>query len=63
MEKRNLPEPLAIKELKSYTKGAEYSYTLGAFPTFELLKAKPGIAHRVLVHSSYHDEGKLKELG
>lgn len=62
MERTDRREPIALSELKPYAKGAAYSYTLGAFPTFELLKVKAESADRVLVHSSYRDEGKLLKL-
>ncbi|WP_195974828.1 TrmH family RNA methyltransferase [Hydrogeniiclostridium mannosilyticum] len=38
--------------LKKYQKKMEYSYTLGAFPTVELLKNQPGQALKVLLHSN-----------
>lgn len=52
--------------LKSYKKELEYSYALGAFPTFELLRARPESALAVLVSSAYREEdapgGGLLEL-
>lgn len=50
------------KNLKPYRKEADYSYALGAFPTFELLTAKPEAAVRVIVHSSFTDSDKLAQL-
>lgn len=38
--------------LKRYQKKMEYSYTLGAFPTIELLKNKPRQVLKVLLHSN-----------
>lgn len=38
--------------MKVYKKGDETSYTLGVFPTIELLKARPQEVVRVVVHSS-----------
>lgn len=38
--------------MKAYKKGDEYSYTLGVFPTIELLKKKSQYVQRVIVHSS-----------
>lgn len=38
--------------MKSYKKGDETSYTLGVFPTIELLKIRPQDVIRVIVHSS-----------
>jgi len=50
------------QQIKPYKKDAEYSYTLGAFPTFELLKARPEVVRKVLVHSSFTDAEKLKSI-
>ena len=38
--------------MKLYKKGDATSYTLGVFPTIELLKQKPEMVKRVVVHSS-----------
>lgn len=38
--------------MKLYKKGDESSYTLGVFPTIELLKQRPQDVKRVVVHSS-----------
>ena len=38
--------------MKAYKKGDETSYTLGVFPTIELLKTRPQDVVRVVVHSS-----------
>lgn len=38
--------------MKIYKKGADASYTLGVFPTIELLKNQPDLVKRVVVHSS-----------
>lgn len=48
-------------EIKTYKKDADYSYTLGAFPTFELLDAMPECVEEILVHSSFTDREKLEE--
>ncbi|MCR5685636.1 MAG: TrmH family RNA methyltransferase [Lachnospiraceae bacterium] len=52
-------------EVKKYKKEAEYSYTLGAFPTLELVQAMPERVVEILVHSSFTDreliEGKCRE--
>ncbi len=41
--------------MKLYKKGADESYTLGVFPTIELLKNRPEIVKRVVVHSSIEE--------
>lgn len=49
-------------QIKPYKKEAEYSYTLGAFPTYELITARPDKVIKVLIHSSYTDQEKLKNI-
>ena len=49
-------------DIKPYKKEFDYSYTLGAFPTFELLDAAPQTVEEVLVHSSFTDREKLEKL-
>lgn len=49
-------------EIKPYKKDFEYSYTLGAFPTFELIDAMPEQVEKVLVHSSFTDREKLMRV-
>lgn len=51
------PEPI-----KPYKKEADYSYTLGAFPTYELIKAKPDKVRKVLIDDSFTDQENLKNL-
>jgi TrmH family RNA methyltransferase len=47
-------------QIKPYKKDALYSYTLGAFPTYELILSKPGLVHKVLMHSAYTDSVSLR---
>lgn len=49
-------------DIKTYKKDADYSYTLGAFPTFELIDAQPDKVIEVLVHSSFTDRDKLESV-
>lgn len=49
-------------EIKQYKKDFDYSYTLGAFPTFELIKAKPECVIEIFAHSSFTDMEKLEVL-
>ena len=49
-------------EIKSYKKDSEYSYTLGAFPTIELLKTRPKEVLEVYVHSTFTDVHTIEEL-
>lgn len=43
-------------EIKSYKKDSFYSYTLGAFPTIELLKKHPEHALKIYIHSSFKNQ-------
>ena len=49
-------------EIKTYKKDADYSYTLGAFPTIELLKTRPEAVLEVYVHSTFTDVKTIEEL-
>ncbi|NLP16751.1 MAG: TrmH family RNA methyltransferase [Clostridiales bacterium] len=49
-------------QIKPYKKDASYSYTLGAFPTYELILSRPDEVIKVLVHSSYTDMVGLEAL-
>lgn len=42
---------ISNNELKKYNKKANYSYTFGMFPTFELLKNRPRNVVKILLHS------------
>jgi len=48
-------------DIKTYKKEFDYSYTLGAFPTFELVDAMPENIISVFSGSSFTDMEKLKE--
>ena len=43
-------------EIKTYKKDLFYSYTLGAFPTIEMLKYHSSDAIKVYIHSSFKNE-------
>ena len=53
--------PLA-QSLKKYQKKAEYSFTFGAFPTFELLQNRPEQVRAVYVHSRMDNEETMQKL-
>ena len=55
-------ENYKLQKLKSYKKKYDYSYTLGAFPTYEIIMKRPEQVKKVLVHSSYTDIEKLEDL-
>lgn len=48
--------------LKSYKKDFEYSYTYGAYATYELIKTKPEIVKAVYIHSSYSDKAEMERF-
>jgi TrmH family RNA methyltransferase len=50
------------QQIKPYKKDADYSYTLGAFPTYELIKTRPNQVRKVLVDTSFTDQEKLKKI-
>jgi TrmH family RNA methyltransferase len=50
------------QQIKPYKKEADYSYTLGAFPTYELITARPEQVRKVVVHSGYTDVQNLEKL-
>lgn len=50
------------QQVKPYKKDMDYSYTLGAFPTYELISAKPDKVRKVLVHTGYTDQDKLNAI-
>ncbi len=49
-------------EIKAYRKDLPYSYTLGAFPTLELVRAKKDQVDKVIFHSSFTNEKVKKEI-
>lgn len=46
--------------LKKYAKKMEHSYTMGAFPTIELLKNQPEHVLKVLLHPDMNSEAQLE---
>lgn len=51
-----------METIKPYKKGADYSYTLGAYPTYELLKGHPETVKAVYIHSTFTDRESLENL-
>lgn len=51
-----------MDQLKPYKKNYDYSYTLGAFPTIEMIKSHPEIVREVYIHTSFTDKDNLKLL-
>ncbi|MDQ2088259.1 TrmH family RNA methyltransferase [Herbivorax sp. ANBcel31] len=50
------------QKLKKYNKNLNYSYTFGAFPTIELIKAKPDAVLKVLISTSFVDNPAYLKL-
>ena len=48
--------------IKPYKHGCGYSYALGAFPTFELLRKRPKSTIGVFVHSSFPEKDRVEAL-
>lgn len=60
--KQNKMDASNDQQIKPYKKDVNYSYTLGAFPTYELIKSKPEQVKKILVDSSFTDKDKLYQL-
>ena len=61
MSYENKPNQNAIA-IKPYKKDAEYSYSLGAFPTIELIQCRPEKVIKVLIHSTFTDKETVEGL-
>jgi len=48
--------------LKTYKKSFQYSYTLGVFPTLELITHKPNVVNRIIIHSKGKENQGIKKL-
>ena len=53
---------ISFEAIKSYKKDFEYSYTLGAFPTVELIKNKPEKIRNIYLHSHYKGDCDIEKL-
>lgn len=51
-----------MESIRPYKKEFTYSYCLGAFPTIELIKARPELVLGVYIHSSYTDREALEAM-
>ena len=50
-----------IMEIKKYKKEADYSYSLGAFPTFELIDARPADVIGIVTTHDFSDKERLRD--
>ncbi|NLK75500.1 MAG: TrmH family RNA methyltransferase [Clostridiales bacterium] len=62
VKNNNIPKGNSEQQIKPYKKSFEYSYTLGAFPTYELILNRPDIVRKVLVHTGYTDYENLSNI-
>ena len=53
---------MQMGKLKPYKRNFEYSYTLGAFTTIEMINTRPEIVKAVYVHSKYSDRASIEDL-
>jgi TrmH family RNA methyltransferase len=53
------PERYSEVRVKPYKKEFDYSYTLGAFPTFELLDTRPEVVRAVVLHPGFTDRERM----
>ena len=51
-----------MEKLKQYKKDYNYSYTLGPFPTFELVNNKPTIVEKVILSEEFNELDKITKL-
>ena len=49
-------------EVKTYKKDYDYSYSLGAFPTMELIKKKSDAVDKIIIHSSFDNQNVIDEI-
>lgn len=49
-------------EYTKYKRELEYSYTMGPFPTYELIEKKPSIVECVLISEDFNDKDKLIKI-
>lgn len=48
-----------MEKINRYTKKEEYSYTLGAFPTLELIDKRPDLVKLVYIHDNFYEKEDL----
>lgn len=58
---KKIQNRISLSEIRKYKKESGYSYTLGAFPTLELVEAMPERVVAVLVHSSFPEKDMIME--
>ena len=51
-----------MEKIKQYKKDFNYSYSLGPFPTFELIKSKPEIIEKIILSKDFNELDKIIKL-
>ncbi len=51
-----------MEKIKKYTKKANYSYTLGAFPTIEMINKRPDLVREVYIREDFNEKEELIDL-
>lgn len=46
-------------KINKYTKKEDYTYTLGAFPTLELINKRPDLVVQIIIHEDYFEKDVL----
>ena len=49
-------------ETKKYSKDADFSYSYGAFPTYELLKNKVKYVKEILIHEKLEKSEDIEKI-
>jgi TrmH family RNA methyltransferase len=56
------PNIIRNEQIKPYKKDFDYSYTLGSYPTIEMIKANADIVKIVYIHTDYSDNYMIESL-
>lgn len=48
-------------KINKYTKKEDYTYTLGAFPTLDLIEKRPDLIEEIIIHDDYYEKDGLIE--
>lgn len=51
-----------MERLRAYKKDLEYSYTLGPFPTFEIIEKRPDLVLRVILSEDFREKDKMIQM-
>lgn len=48
-----------MEKINKYSKKEDYSFTMGAFPTYELILKRPNLVKIIYIHENYHEKEEL----